>query len=273
MSQRQQLCMIVTHGDFKNDDETLIHLHAVKSHWQIDKEGDPDLFFEEPQAENPNPQQDVQILLPSVLFDRDTIDMARIESLQGMVDIDDDNGPAPEIIPDATRNANPSCLLDVWIHSGICFRRQQNNGFPKACITFSVGPTEDNLYLQLFEGLFPTNYLETVLLEETNQSIEGEPVTYGELLRWIGLWIIMSTCDGSDCHSFWSNKNPYIFDGHHFCLQQLMSRYRFEGILCHHIHKQQSSSLQRQVLGGAPVVGILEQQHGNKFYPIMDKCD
>ena len=121
MSQRQQLCMIVTHGDFKNDDETLIHLHAVKSHWQIHKERDPDLLFEEPQLDNPNPQQYVQIPLPSVLFDRDTMDMARIESLQGMVDIDNDNEPAPENIPDATPNANPSCLLDVWIHSGICF--------------------------------------------------------------------------------------------------------------------------------------------------------
>ena len=97
MSQRQQLCVIVTHGDFKNDDETLIHLHVVKSHWRIHKEGDPDLFFEEPQPENPNPQQDVQIPLPSFLFDRDTMDMARIKSLQGTVNIDDDNEPAPKI--------------------------------------------------------------------------------------------------------------------------------------------------------------------------------
>ena len=44
-------------------------------------------------------------------------------------------------------------------------------------------------------------------------------------------WIIMSTCDGSDCHSFWSNINPDIFEGHHFHLQLFMSRYRFEGIL------------------------------------------
>ena len=208
MSQRQQLCVIVTHGDFKNDDETLIHLYVVKSHWLIHKEGDPDLFFEEPQPENPNPQQDVHIPLPSVLFDRDTMNMARIESLQGMVDIDDNNEPAPENIPDATPSTNPSCLLDVWIHSGICFRRQQNNGFPKAHITFSVDPTKDNLYLQLFEGLFPTDYLETVLLKETNKSIEGEPVTYGELLRWIGLWIIMSTCDGSDVIHFGQTKIP-----------------------------------------------------------------
>ena len=138
----------MTHRDFKNEDETLIHLHAVKSHWQIHKEGGPDLFFEEPQPENPNPQQDVQIPLPSVLFNRDTMDTARIKSLQGMVDIDDDNEPAPENIPDATPNANPCCLLNVWIHSGICFRRQQNNGFLKAHITFSVDPTEGNLYLQ-----------------------------------------------------------------------------------------------------------------------------
>ena len=56
-------------------------------------------------------------------------------------------------------------------------------------------------------------------------------MTYRELLHWIGLWIIMSTCDGFDHHSFWSSKNPDIFEGRHFRLQQFMSRYRFEGIL------------------------------------------
>ena len=53
----------------------------------------------------------------------------------------------------------------------------------------------------------------------------------------------------------------------------LSSRHPPSHSLSHQIHKQQSSNLQRQVLGGAPVVRILEQQHGNKFYPIMDKCD
>ena len=114
---------------------------------------------------------------------------------------------------------------------GSAFENNKIMGFRKLVITLSVDPTEDDLYLQLFEGLFPTDYLETVLLEETNQSIEGEPVTYGELLHWIGLWIIMSTCDGSDRCSFWSNKNPDIFEGRHFCLQQFMSRYWLDSIL------------------------------------------
>ena len=48
-------------------------------------------------------------------------------------------------------------------------------------------------------------------------------MTYGELLCWIGLWIIMSTCDGSDRCSFGSNKNPNIFEGCHLWLQQFMS--------------------------------------------------
>ena len=126
-----QFGLIICHqltNSYLHQFSTIFGGNCIKSHWRIHKEGDPDLFFEEPQPENPNPQQDVQIPLPSVLFDRDTMDTARIESLQGMVDIDDDNEPAPENIPDATPNANPSCLLDVWIHSGICFQRQKIMG-------------------------------------------------------------------------------------------------------------------------------------------------
>ena len=39
------------------------------------------------------------------------------------------------------------------------------------------------------------------------------PISYGELLCWIGLWILMSTVDGSDHKSFWSMKEPNKFDG------------------------------------------------------------
>ena len=55
----------------------------------------------------------------------------------------------------------------------------------------------DNVNLQLFEGLFPKEYLENVVLTETNQHL-NDPLSYGELLHWIGLWVLMSTVDGSD---------------------------------------------------------------------------
>ena len=57
------------------------------------------------------------------------------------------------------------------------------------------------------------------------------PISYGEVLSWFGLWILMSTVDGSDRQSFWSMKEPNKFDRAPFRLNEYMSRKRFEEIL------------------------------------------
>ena len=62
--------------------------------------------------------------------------------------------------------------------------------------------------------------------------MDGEDdVTYGEFLRWIGIWMLMSTVDGADHQSFWSTKTVDAFQGAPFCLTHFMSCRRFEKIL------------------------------------------
>ena len=46
---KDQLSLVVTHDDFKDADGNLQELHAVKKHFSIQEEGDPDLFFNVPQ--------------------------------------------------------------------------------------------------------------------------------------------------------------------------------------------------------------------------------
>ena len=62
-----------------------------------------------------------------------------------------------------------------------------------------VNTTRDDINLQLFEQLFPLKYIEDVILVRTNKVLDQEPVTYGELLHWIGLWVLIFIVDGSDC--------------------------------------------------------------------------
>ena len=62
-----------------------------------------------------------------------------------------------------------------------------------------VNTTRDDINLQLFEQLFPLKYIEDVILVKTNKVLDQQPVTYGELLDWIGLWVLILTVDGSDC--------------------------------------------------------------------------
>ena len=52
--------------------------------------------------------------------------------------------------------------------------------------------TEDDYYLQLFESIFPRDVLDT-MVDGVNEQITGDPLTYDELLHWIGLWVMMST--------------------------------------------------------------------------------
>ena len=46
INRKDQLSLIVRHSNFVNNDGEPVLLHGVKKHFQIDMEGDPDLFFD-----------------------------------------------------------------------------------------------------------------------------------------------------------------------------------------------------------------------------------
>ena len=83
--------------------------------------------------------------------------------------------------------------------------------------------------LQLFELLFPIQWVKDVLLVETNKELD-ENVTYGEFLLWLGIQLKLSTTVGYDRHQFWAREKqkgrdtPFKFNGY-------MSRDRFDDIL------------------------------------------
>jgi hypothetical protein len=168
VSGKQQLCvMIITHEDFKNEDGSFFELYAVKKHFKVTLEGDPDKFFDLPnEGTGVNVSDEEEgVLAPP--------EGATHEELRGNVEMDDDNEPLPENIP-AANNEEETAVLDAeWGHDGICFRKQMNLGVTKPRLLFPYDGTADDVYLQLFEGLFPKEYVETILLEETNKKIEG----------------------------------------------------------------------------------------------------
>ena len=106
----------------------------------------------------------------------------------------------------------PSVLSNTWGHTGICFRKQQSIGDTPAKLVIPVDMTRDDINLQLFEHLFPKKFMVEVMIPTMNKLLKTS-VSYGELLSWIGLWILMSTVDGSDRHSFWLTKDPNMYEG------------------------------------------------------------
>ena len=49
ISRKDQLALVVTHDDFKDANDNLQELHAIKKHFSIQEEGDADMFFNVPQ--------------------------------------------------------------------------------------------------------------------------------------------------------------------------------------------------------------------------------
>ena len=125
---------------------------------------------------------------------------------------------------------NPSILEQAWGNDGICFCHLLNFTNQKARLHFPIDPIENNFNLQLFEGLFPKDYLHEIILVETNKKLK-EPFSYGELIQWIGIWVLLSTADVSDRHSFWSLKDMDMYEGAPFRLSSLMTRNWFENVL------------------------------------------
>ena len=105
----------------------------------------------------------------------------------------------------------PGVMNAEWGHDSVCVRRmlKTNNQYTKLNISWNFMPTK----LQLFKILFPKDYIINVVLKETNKTIVGPPVEYGEFLVWLGLWLLMETCQGKKWMYFWSLKAIDMFCG------------------------------------------------------------
>ena len=152
-----------------------------------------------------------------------------IKALQGVVDIDNDNEPAPKNVPATADNSN-RLLSTEWGHDGFCFRRSQNFGSTWAKLNFSVDATCHGYYIQLFKGFFPKQLLQNVI-DIVNEKMDGdEEVVYGEFIWWIGIWVLMSTVMVQIGIHFGQPKMSMLLMVHHF-ISPFMSHRHFEKIL------------------------------------------
>ena len=131
--------------------------------------------------------------------------------------MDNDNDPAPENIP--ANGDKQSINLDLyegqlWGWDGV-----------NQCITMGGGDYDEpsfpnrwtpqgKSYLNLFFYFFPMVWLKTVLLVKTNEAVlagggymAANPVTFGELLRFLGICLLMSTSSGWSQDEFWNYIN------------------------------------------------------------------
>jgi hypothetical protein len=78
----------------------------------------------------------------------------------------------------------------------------------------------------------PLEYFKTNILQATNETL-SDPLTLGEILRFMAILFLLTTTQGVPRRMSWSNDMPDIFCGVPLCLHAYMSKRRFEAILKH----------------------------------------
>ena len=56
--------------------------------------------------------------------------------------------------------------------------------------------------LQTFEMRFPKEYVEQVIIKQTNEQLD-QNMTYGKFFGWISLWFFMGMTNFGDRRDFW----------------------------------------------------------------------
>ena len=120
----------------------------------------------------------------------------------------------------------------VWGWAGIDYRKQANGHETTARINGLSGiALAGSTMLTMFLLFFPRKFMETVLIIETNKKILGAPLTFGEFLRFLGLWLYMSTLKGYRRSEYWSSKEINLYEGAPYRFNEFMALKRFEAIL------------------------------------------
>ncbi len=127
-------------------------------------------------------------------------------------EVDDDNDPAPENVP-AVDEAPPvvNDLLEgqEWGWDGIDRRVVAGGNYNEPSFPNNWVP-QGKSYLDLFIYFFPMVWFTTVLVAKTSAAIvesglhgSKAPVTFGEMIRFLGIRLLMSTQQGWTVDDYW----------------------------------------------------------------------
>ena len=97
----------------KTEDGDFIDLYAVKCYWKVHKGGDEDLRFDVAPTNDGGAQGDEMLPLPAAVDNYINGERVNVvEALQDVVEINDDNKPAPENVP--RNNDNNTGVFGEW---------------------------------------------------------------------------------------------------------------------------------------------------------------
>ena len=239
VNRRDQECIVFRHEEFEG-----LYLHCVARWAKVVTEGADSFFFDEDSAESReeevvNGGDDLGVPIPEpilALMGR-TTQREDIENVRAMgFSVDDDNEPAPENIPqngNTPERSNEGFYNgQEWGWAGFCNRKREGGIREKAKLNGLSNETLFGLnYVEIFLLMMPRDFIETIMLEETEKESGLANLTFGEMLRFFGVWLLLSTTVRMDRKKFWSTQPIDRESGAPFRLNDIMSNRRFELIL------------------------------------------
>ena len=72
--------------------------------------------------------------------------------------------------------------------------------------------------LQIFQKLFPWIWFESIFVVQTSAALEASkcaPTNVGEMLRYLGIWLLMATVSGYCRDDFWGPDLPHDMKANH----------------------------------------------------------
>ena len=171
------------------EDGTFIELYTVKRYRKVHENGDPELQFDvAPTNDGGGEQEEEQSPLPAAVEEHLNGETENtVDALQDVVDIDDDNEPAPENVPQASEGDTES-IFGAWGHTGFCNCHIQNIPNHPAKLNFPLDKTEKEILYSCFRDYSQTMYWRLSSPKQTRQSLETHCLT-------------VSCCNGLACGS------------------------------------------------------------------------
>ena len=210
------------HDDFSNQ-----RLHCVKRYAKVITEGGvADLFDNTEEESTAVPVENEEegadpSLVTQELSDNTNEDVARFKKEGNGVD--DDNNPAPENIPTPAAKDDKVTYHEWGSRSNICYRQSEGHVNKTPKLFKKVVVRGKASYIYYFIYFLPVEWMKDVLLGMTSKNLEGSPVSWGEMLTYLGLWLLMSSITtGGNKRAYWDNSYPSSFKGDPFRLQSFM---------------------------------------------------
>jgi len=170
-------------------------------------------------------QEDGQEELPAALIEHAKCGVTvEMQNLLGMgKTMDDNKKPVPENVP--TNNNDSEVVYKTrGGQQNICPCQLTIGHKKKAKLNHflqDAHPTN----LQLFELMFPTEFVNSVMLPMMNEKLEEQAIAYREWLNFVGLWFLMLTTFACNHQDFWAQSEPDKFTGAPWQLGEYMSCY------------------------------------------------